>query len=77
MIYNGLDVGTFDVVLETDQQAVRRKYDLPSEFILAVGHLERRKNYLRLVEAMAQSSRPRSLLQSDYSRKRAWWQRPW
>ena len=52
VIYNGLDVQGFDTVLEIDQQAVRQKYDLPAEFILAVGHLERRKNYLRLVDAL-------------------------
>jgi glycosyltransferase involved in cell wall biosynthesis len=53
VVYNGLDTQGFDAVFEVDQQAVRRKYDLPSEFILAVGHLERRKNYLRLVDAIA------------------------
>jgi len=34
-------------------QAVRCKYGLPENFVLAVGHLERRKNYLRLIDAMA------------------------
>jgi glycosyltransferase involved in cell wall biosynthesis len=53
VIYNGLDANGFDAVSEVDRQVVRRKYDLPAEFILAVGHLERRKNYLRLVDAMA------------------------
>ena len=53
VIYNGLDIQGFGVVSEIDQQEVRRKYDLPAEFMLAVGHLERRKNYLRLVDAMA------------------------
>jgi glycosyltransferase involved in cell wall biosynthesis len=53
VIHNGLDVQGFNAVSEIDQQVVRRKYDLPTEFILAVGHLERRKNYLRLVDAMA------------------------
>ena len=53
VVYNGLDTQGFDAVFEIDQQAVRRKYDLPAEFILAVGHLERRKNYLRLVDSMA------------------------
>lgn len=53
VVYNGLDTKCFDAVSEIDQQDVRRKYDLPSEFILAVGHLERRKNYLRLLDALA------------------------
>jgi glycosyltransferase involved in cell wall biosynthesis len=34
-------------------QDVRRKFGLPSEFLLSVGHFERRKNYVRLVEAIA------------------------
>ena len=54
VVYNGLDTHGFDTVFEIDQQEVRRKYALPAEFILAVGHLERHKNYLRLVDAMAQ-----------------------
>ncbi len=53
VIYNGLDANGFDSVSEVDQHLFRQKYNLPSEFILAVGHLERRKNYLRLVDAMA------------------------
>jgi len=53
VVYNGLNTYGFEEVFEVDQQAVRRKYDLPTEFILAVGHLERRKNYLRLIDSMA------------------------
>lgn len=53
VIYNGLDAHGFNSVSEIDQQVVRRKYDLPEEFILAIGHLERRKNYPLLVDAMA------------------------
>jgi glycosyltransferase involved in cell wall biosynthesis len=53
VIYNGLDANGFDSVSEVDQHLFRQKYNLPSEFILAVGHLERRKNYLSLVDAVA------------------------
>jgi glycosyltransferase involved in cell wall biosynthesis len=53
VIYNGLNAHVFDTVTESDLQAVRLKYGLAKEFVLAVGHLERRKNYLRLVDAMA------------------------
>ena len=53
VIYNGLDAYKFNDVAETDLKAVRRKYELPEEFVLAVGHFEKRKNYLRLVEAIA------------------------
>lgn len=52
VIYNGLDASAFDQVSKLDQQAFRRKYSLPDEFLLAVGHFERRKNYLRLVDAI-------------------------
>jgi len=53
VIYNGLDAQAFDRVSESDLQAVRRKFALPEEFVLAVGHFENRKNYLRLVDAFA------------------------
>jgi len=53
VIYNGLDATGFATVTEADLQAVRRKHGLPENFILAVGHLERRKNDLRLIDAMA------------------------
>ena len=53
VIYNGLNAHEFDGLAETDLNAVRQKYALPEKFILAVGHFEKRKNYLRLVEAIA------------------------
>jgi glycosyltransferase involved in cell wall biosynthesis len=53
VVYNGLDAEAFDSVTETDLQAVRRTHGLPEVFIMAVGHLERRKNYLRLIDAIA------------------------
>jgi glycosyltransferase involved in cell wall biosynthesis len=53
VIYNGLDDCAFDTVTEVDLDEVRRKHSLPEEFVMAVGHLERRKNYLRLIDAMA------------------------
>ena len=53
VIYNGLDTCEFDAVTETALQAFRHKYSLPEKFILAIGHLERRKNYKRLIDAMA------------------------
>ena len=53
VVYNGLDTHGFDTVFEIDKQEVRRKYALPAVFMLAVGPLERHKNYLRLVDAMA------------------------
>lgn len=53
VVYNGLDAEIFDSVAESDLQALRRKHGLPEAFIMAVGHLERRKNYLRLIDAIA------------------------
>jgi len=52
VIYNGLDAGVFDQVSESDMLAVRRKFDLSAEFIMAVGHFEKRKNYLTLIDAV-------------------------
>jgi glycosyltransferase involved in cell wall biosynthesis len=53
VIYNGLDIDEFNSVSEFDLVTVRHKYKLPQEFALAVGHLESRKNYLRLLDAIA------------------------
>lgn len=53
VIYNGLEAREFDAVTEADLQAARQKYKLPKKFLLAVGHHERRKNYLRLIDTMA------------------------
>lgn len=52
VIYNGLEASAFDLITQADLQAVRLKYQMPKEFLLAVGHFERRKNYLRLIEAL-------------------------
>ena len=65
VIYNGLDAHNYDEILENNMTEVRQKYALPEEFILAVGHFEKRKNYLRLVEAIARlrdRGRPCSLV---------------
>lgn len=53
VVYNGLDVGPFADVTQEDCNAFTTKYGLPSDFILAVGHFESRKNYPRLIEALA------------------------
>jgi glycosyltransferase involved in cell wall biosynthesis len=53
VIYNGLDAAGFRAVTEVDAQALRRKHGLPEAFVLAVGHFEKRKNYLRLIDAFA------------------------
>lgn len=53
VIYNGIDAEGFGNVSEEDRQTVSRKLGLPDEFILAIGHFEQRKNYLRLIDALA------------------------
>jgi len=53
VIYNGLDVKGFAAITELELHMFRCKYGLPERFLLAVGHLERRKNYLFLIDAMA------------------------
>lgn len=54
VVHNGIDPLLFDLVTESDMQAMRQKFALPPEFLLAVGHFERRKNYMRLIDAMVQ-----------------------
>lgn len=53
VIYNGLNAADFDAVTDEQMEVVRRKYGFAEGFVLAVGHFERRKNYLRLIDAMA------------------------
>lgn len=54
VVHNGLDSQGFDNPTAADQQAFQDKFALPADFLLAVGHLEKRKNYLRLIDAVAQ-----------------------
>ena len=54
VVYNGFEASVFKAVTEANLFEVRHKFKLPQTFALAVGHLERRKNYLRLIDAMAQ-----------------------
>jgi len=54
-IYHGFDATPFRATHIEEQIArIRAKYQLPEQFILAVGHLEPRKNYLRLLQAFHQ-----------------------
>lgn len=52
-VYNGIDAAPFAAVDAADAERVRTRFGLPEGFLLAVGHLERRKNYGRLIEALA------------------------
>jgi len=53
VIYNGIDIGGVAAVKEADLAEVKARFRLPERFMLTVGHFERRKNYLRLIEALA------------------------
>jgi glycosyltransferase involved in cell wall biosynthesis len=52
VIYNGYAAECAGPA-DTELEVFREKFCLPTQFILAVGHFEKRKNYLRLIEAMA------------------------
>ena len=53
VVYNGIDTRPFEMLTEADWRPIAQKYSLPQEFVLAVGHLERRKNYSGLIDAVA------------------------
>jgi glycosyltransferase involved in cell wall biosynthesis len=52
VIYQPIHQRFFNPILEDDAQMVRCKYQLPIDFILSVGTIERRKNLLSILEAM-------------------------
>jgi glycosyltransferase involved in cell wall biosynthesis len=57
VVYAGVD-STFRRVLDqATLDAVRARYLLPARFVLSVGTLQPRKNYVRLIEAFHQVSR--------------------
>jgi glycosyltransferase involved in cell wall biosynthesis len=53
VVYNGINTSSVEKVTEHEVKQFRAKYGVPREYVLAVGHLERRKNYPRLIEAIA------------------------
>lgn len=57
VIYNGLDLKLQEVSSSDALSIVLRKYALRPGFVLAVGHLEKRKNYPRLLKAIDQLRR--------------------
>lgn len=52
-VYNGLDSAPFAGVGKSEAAETANRLGLPGDFILAVGHLEPRKNYERLIAAVA------------------------
>lgn len=53
VIYNGIDTLQFTQVTERDIEDFQSRYSLFKGYALAVGHFEVRKNYLRLIDALA------------------------
>ena len=53
VVYNGLDPRSFAGVAPADLDVLVAKFELPRDFVLAVGHFEPRKNFSRLIDAIA------------------------
>lgn len=52
VIYNGIDVNQFLDISEDEIYAFQAEFKLPSQFILSIGHFEKRKNYFNLIDAI-------------------------
>ena len=59
VIYNTIDLNDFKKIKNEESKKVKKKYKLPDNFILTVGHQEMRKNFLRLIKAI-------SILKKEY-----------
>ena len=53
VVHNGINLEAARNVTDEDLQAFDNRFRLPKDFILSVGHLEPRKNYARLIDAIA------------------------
>lgn len=53
VIPNGLDTIYNEIPCDAVLRGFQRKFGLPATFLLAVGHLERRKNYPKLIDAIS------------------------
>ena len=52
VLYNTIDKNFFKKISNKEIIKIKKKYHIPNKFILAVGHLEKRKNYLNLIKAI-------------------------
>lgn len=52
VVYQGCDEAFGRQVSEAEKEAVRRKYDLPTDYLLNVGSIEDRKNLLLILRAL-------------------------
>lgn len=53
VVYNGVDPAPFQSITTEELIAVRQQLGIPQNFLLAVGHLEPRKNYKTLLRALS------------------------
>lgn len=53
VIYNGIHENRYSSIFENDISNIKNKLNLPEKFLLAVGHFEKRKNYIRLLKAIS------------------------
>ncbi len=51
-VYNTINRNDFKNLSKKNTNFIKKKFKLPKKFILSVGHLEKRKNYLRLIKAV-------------------------
>lgn len=53
VIYNGIDAEKYSSINMKDFSNIQSRLNLPEKFLLAVGHFEKRKNYIRLLIAIS------------------------
>ena len=51
VIYNGISLENFKRLPKEDEEKIIKKIKIPENFILSVGHFEKRKNFLKLIDA--------------------------
>ncbi len=51
VIYNGISLENFKTLSKEDEEKIIKKIKIPENFILSVGHYEKRKNFLKLIDA--------------------------
>jgi len=54
VIYEGINLKRFEATPQDTDREILKKYGVCDRYILTVGHLEPRKNYLRLIKAFQQ-----------------------
>jgi glycosyltransferase involved in cell wall biosynthesis len=53
IIYNGVDIQDFQSIAKQSINDFQEKFKINNPFLLAVGHFEKRKNYIQLIDALA------------------------